>query len=394
MSARPSSAPSTASQTEESRIAVLALVEQSLADEAAWLGACYSLTPRVARLSPSSAALDLGRCTEQEAFSVAQGLVDHLRWADFHARLGIGPTLPVAHLAVLTGSPSPRIALIAAANVPPFLRPLPVASLCALHLPLPITEETVYRLRRYGVTTLGQLARLEEMTLRRQFGAVGALLASLAHGAAPTPFHLTPLAPALRFRTRFPASCSVEELLRRLPQLAEEIGARLRMRDQTAGALALTVCWDSGGVESAEETLRAPAHEAAPLTQRLDRLFTSLLRSPANARMTPLTHIERLEVRLRDLAPLRPRQDALWLAPRPQQDERLRKARALAETLAQRHRRPLLLTMRPTHEDAIFSEDGYTLTPLTSDTLSAPPAHPASRRRDRWHDALIQPHWW
>jgi impB/mucB/samB family C-terminal domain len=397
LTAPTSTAPTSRVTTDEPRITVVSLLDPAPDDGADWLGACYSLTPRVAPLSPTSAALDLGPCTEQEALHAAHGLTDHLRWAALHVRIGIGPTLPVAHLAALTGSPSQRIALIPAAAVSSFLRPLPIASLCALHLPLPITAETVYRLRRSGVTTLGQLARLDERTLRRQFGAVGALLASLAHGAAPTPFHPTPLAPALRFRTRFPTPLRLEETLRRLPQLAEEIAARLRTRNQTTGALALTVCWDTGGVARAQETLREPMQDAAPLTQRLEHLFTSLLRSPANAQMPQLTLIEWLEVRLTALAPLQPRQNALWSTPRPLRDERLRRTRALAETLAQRQRRPVLLTARQTHEDAIFSEDGYTLTPLTAETAStahAPRLRTSSRPPDRWRDAPIQPHWW
>jgi nucleotidyltransferase/DNA polymerase involved in DNA repair len=408
MSARPSSALSPSSQTEESRIAVLSLVEQAPADEAAWLAACYHLTPRVARLSPSSAALDLGRCTEQEAFSVAQGLADRLRWADLHVRIGIGPTLPVAHLAVLSCPAPQRIALISAANVPPFLRPLPVASLCALHLPVPITEETVYRLRRYGVMTLGQLARLDERTLRRQFGAVvGTHLAALARGEASTAFHPTPPAPVLRFRARFPAPLTIEETRRRLPGLAEEIIARLRTLNQTAGVLALTVSWESGAIERAEETLREPTQDPYPLAQRLTALLTSLLRPHANRSPVQGGKIEHLDVLLSAVAPLRPRQHALWFTPRPLRDERLRKALTLAETLAQRYRRPVLLAARPTDEAATFSEDRYRLTPLRADTLvdTQVDALPLSSRQraaarqgdpqdDHWQNALIQPHWW
>jgi len=364
MSALPSSVLSTSSQTEEPRIAVLSLLEPEPTDEAAWLAACYQLTSRVARVSLTCAALDLGPCTDQEALTVTQRLADRLRWADLHVRIGIGPTLPIAQLAALTCPLSQRIALVSAAAVPAFLKPLPMASLCALHLPLPITHETVLRLRRYGVHTLGQLVRLDERTLRRQFGALGALLALLARGAAPTVLSPTPPAPTLRFRTRFPASLSVEETVHRVPHLAHEIAARLRALGQTTGSLTLMIWWDSGGVERIRETLRESTQEAYPLTHCLTHLLTSLARDNRVS-----GEIERLDVRLSALAPLRPRQDALWSLSHPLREERLRKALTLAETLAQRHRQPVVLAARQTHEAAIFSEDRYALQPLRADTL-------------------------
>jgi hypothetical protein len=269
-----------------------------------------------------------------------------------------------------------------------------VTSLCALSLPLPITEETVLRLHCYGVRTLGQLARLDEPTLRRQFGAVGALLAALARGEAISAFHPTPPAPTLQFRTRFSASCTLEETVHRLPHLAEEITRRLRMLGRTTGALTLTIWWDSGGAERLQETLREPTQEAYPLTQRLIHLLTSLMRDNSVG-----GEIERLDVRLSALAPLRPRQRALWSLPCLLREERLRKALTLAEILAQRHGRPMMLTARALHEDATFPEDRHRLAPLTLDMLSDRSAAARSSRSpkhqgDRWKERLIQLHWW
>ena len=394
MSAPALPSPMRSLSSDEPRIAVLALMGQPPDDGTTWLAACYRVTSRVIRLSTTSIALDLGSCTDQEALAVAQGLADRLRLLNLHARIGIGPTLPVAHLATLTYSASQRIALVSMAAVSAFLKPLPVASLCALSLPIFIAEEAVLRLRRYGVRRLGQLARLDEPTLRRQFGAVGAHFAALARGEDLIAFHPTPPAPALHFRTRFTASLRVEEALRRLPHLAQEIASRLRALGQTTGALTLTVWWDSGGVERVQETLREPTQETYPLTQRLAYLLTSLLRDHCVS-----SEIARLDVRLSALAPLRPRQDTLWSLPRPLREERLRKALTLAETLAQRHRRPVLLAVRSRYAAATFSEDRYRLAPLSADTLlgaQADTLSPPSRRRhsDRWQETPIQPHWW
>jgi competence ComEA-like helix-hairpin-helix protein len=93
MSALPAATPSSPLTEDEPRIAVLALLEPAPDNETVWLAACYQLTPRVARLTPTSAALDLGPCTEQEALDVACRLADHLRWNEVAVRIGIGPTL-------------------------------------------------------------------------------------------------------------------------------------------------------------------------------------------------------------------------------------------------------------------------------------------------------------
>jgi hypothetical protein len=411
MSALPSSALAS-SLVVEPRIAVLSLLTQAArddtVDDTVWLAICSRLTPRVERLSPRSAALDFGFCAEQEALRVARGLMDRLRWVGARARIGVGPTVPLAQLAALTCSPPPRIVLVSAADAPAFLAPLPVESFCALQLPVPITNETVTRLRRYGITIIGQLARLEASTLRRQFGAVGALLATLARGESPTPFHPTPPSPSLRFRTRFPTPLDADQFLRRLPQLTEEIAVRLRTQGDAAGALHVTVWWDTGALQHASTTLHARTQDPRRLAQELTRLLTPLLTPALTPCLPPrasgppeqIERIERLDVRLSDLAPLAPWQDALWSPPRPLRAERLRRTAMLAETLAQRHHHPMLLTARLTAEASPFSEDRYRLTPLTPDTLadtiaaSRASSRAQKRQGDRWRDAPIQPHWW
>lgn len=379
---------------EEPRIAVLALQEPAPDNETAWLAACYQLTARVARLTPTSAALDLGVCTEEEALAVAHRLADHLRWNEVSVRIGIGPTLPVAQLALLTFPVSQHVVLISGSALPTFLKPVLVAALCSLDLPIPITEKIVLRLRQAGIRTLGHLARLDELTLHRQFGAVGIILAALARGDAPMPFRSTPLEPTLRFRTRFSTALSVDQMLQRLPRLASEIVTRLQTLNQTMGALTLTVWWASGGVERIEHTFPDPIQEASVLTQRITSLLTSLARPSTTRVARQCSEIERLDVRATSLGPLRPQQSTLWSTPQHLRLEWRRMIATLAEPLAQRYRHPALLMLCPTHEAATFSEDRHALTPLTA--LAPDTAHLPTplRRRERRQEALIQPHWW
>jgi nucleotidyltransferase/DNA polymerase involved in DNA repair len=393
MVALPVSASSSLPIGEEARIAALALQKPAPESETAWLAACYQLTSRVARLSPTSAALDLGSCTQQEALTLARQLADRLRWNEVSVRIGVGPTLPVAQLAVLTCSATQRIALVSSSDLPAFLKPLPIATLCSMDLPIPIPEETALRLQRVGVRTLGQLARLDDFSLRRQFGAVGTILAALARGETPTPFRSTPPEPTLRFRTRYATALTVEHTLHRLPGLASGIATRLRALNQTTGALTLTVWWASGGVERIQHTFPDPTQDASVLSQRLPSLLISLARPLAVRSAPQYSEIERLDVRLTSLAPVRPQQRTLWATPHHVRSERRRRIGTLADQLAQRYRRPVLLTVCSTYEAATFSEERYTLAPFTTSADKQHPPAPARLYKQR-REALIRPHWW
>src|SRR5262245_16531372 len=91
-------------------------------------------------------------------------------------RAGIGPTPALAQLTCLTAPAHDLLCsppLLSPTDSPAFLTREPIERLL---LPDGLTRETLARLRRCGMRTLRQLARLDERTLRRQFGALGAHL--------------------------------------------------------------------------------------------------------------------------------------------------------------------------------------------------------------------------
>jgi hypothetical protein len=182
--------------------------------------------------------------------------------------------------------------------------------------------------------------------------------------------------------------------MRRLPRLAARIASQLQTQRQTVAALTLTIWWESGGVERAHMTLRAPTQERGLLTRQVSHLLMSLLRSPG--RMTAV-QIDRLEVQTTDLAPERARQEALWSSARQRREDRLRALQTVAETLAQRHGRSLLHIVSPTNEAAVFSEDRFAfrpITPDTADTLLAKRRSATHRQVKRWQDPPNRLHWW
>jgi hypothetical protein len=129
----------------------------------------------------------------------------------------------------------------------------------------------------------------------------------------------------------------------------------------------------------------------------VSQLLTLLLRTPG--RMAA-EQIDRLEVQARDLAPERARQEALWASARRRREdrkERLRALQSVAETLTQRHGRPLLHIVRPTNEAAVFSEDRYIFRPITpdvTDAMSAKSRNVTPRQARREQDPPNWLHWW
>src|SRR6185437_9166359 len=123
---------------------------------------------------------DLGRCSSEEARGMCAQALARLAQQGFSACAGAGATLTVAQLAALT-APACAVQVIPPAQGERFLQQTsvallePLAALAALSSTdaTRITAEVIARLQRYGLQTLGQVARLDRrdpQALRRQFG--------------------------------------------------------------------------------------------------------------------------------------------------------------------------------------------------------------------------------
>ena len=364
------------------------------------LDACYRLTARVEQLSARSALLDLGACTDGEALDVIRSLLARLARQGLCARAGLGPDPLLAQLALRAAPPVPSrapILSVAPEAALSFLRGVSVAVLAQLEwpasTPAAVTRETVERLRRYGLHTLGHVARLDETALRRQFGKAGGALAALVAGREPLPLHPTPPAARLRFRLRFAPAASSERVVAALPPLAARIAARLRERNRCARELRLYLRWERGGVQSARLTLRVYSDDPALLAQELHRLLVPLLQPPG--RLADMDAVEELRLLVRDFAPAVPEQRTFW---RGERRSRQRAAAELAaDTLARRHGHALLFSPRLTAPAAVLAEDRYIFAPPGTDDAPSS-AMPRRERgqgvRDPWQQVPHHLHWW
>ncbi len=377
-----------------------------------WLTACYQLTPYLQRFGVNSALLDLGPCTDTEAVSVVQSLITRLVHQQITLRAAIAPSGTLAQFALLRllHAPAPAssqspLTVHMPEQTADLLRQLPIAALARLQFadPTTITTRTLNQavswLEDYGVRTLAHLARLARLDddfLRRQFGArLGALLATIARGDDPMPFQPTPAPLALRFRLRLTSPVTPDRLLLGLPSFACEVASKLARRGLHGHTLELRLHWEGGSTANSEgnaednsqrittitRTLPQPLSGGRALAETLERMLVPLFQARAHAHVHEA--IEDLHLSISHLTPRYPAQHAFW----PQRARRLAATRELADVLARRHGKPLLLRSTLTAPDAIFDQDRSRLTPLHANEADIPDVaeglgHPARAAAD------------
>ncbi|HEV2404819.1 MAG TPA: hypothetical protein VGR88_05175, partial [Ktedonobacterales bacterium] len=313
------------------------------------------------------------------------------------ARAGRVPPLPVGEGGRGWGQErgsggEATLTLIATADAPAFLRGVPVTALAALHGHDGVTPEVVERLRHYGLRTLGHLARLGEPALRRQFGKAGAFLAAVAAGRDARPLQTTTRSPRQHFRLRFPAGANVERVLAILPRFARRVMARLRRRQRAGGTLQLSVRCESGRLGHMRLTLRRPTGDARTLAQEIRRMLDALLPAASRGEWDGAT-IEELRLTVGDFALAVPEQMTLWRT----QTQRRVVVETVAETLARRHGRPLVLAANCAAPAAVFAEDRYRFSALSAPTEQAPVSGGARMRETGdtpWRQVPQRLHWW
>jgi hypothetical protein len=356
------------------------------------LEACYRLTSRVKPITTDSALLDLGRCTATEALCALQNLLARLALHGAEGRACIGPTPVVAQLASqwVARADAQQLFLVSTADTPGFLRQAPIERLLTLTPPDAITGETLAHLRRSGVRTLGQLARLDELTLRRQFGRMGGHLAALAEGKSLHPFNPTPPPRTLRFCLRSTDPFSADDALRQLPRLATGMAKALHAQRYETGQITVIIQWASGACVCLIHPLRQRVHTSRLLTQELARVVDSALRQSGGEQ------IDAIRCTLSNLRRPQPSQPLLLPQGRSPRSARQAQTRDLADTLTQRRKRTALLSSQRVAEHAIFSEDGYILAPFSDiqGRAIAAESHVSARRQDGWQDTSLRLHWW
>lgn len=365
-----------------------------------WLPPCYHLATRVQRLDASHAFLDLGHCTADEAHAAAQTLLRRLARRGVTARIGLGPSLTLAQVALfrrpmasadLHGS----VRLLAPDVVPAVLRAVPVWWLPALHPRGMVTADIVARLERYGLRTLAHLSRMDPQALRRQFGsAVGETLAAFASGADPLPFVPTSPPRALAVRLRFAEAVAPERVAAVIPHLAHRVASQLDGL-QVTRAIALGLRWEQRGWASASTLLRVPVSTEQEVVRECTRLLAILLAGQNTTNGDDA--VERLSCRLSGIASQPPKQETFW---RTRAQQRAA-ADQVAQVLTRRYGPGIVNYLLPEAPDAIFPEERHVQHPVApgesvaaNSPRPAPTSLPLGASGDVWTAVPHRLHWW
>jgi hypothetical protein len=302
----------------------------------------------------------------------------------------------LAQLALLTSEQ--LLSIIDPQAVNAFLRPLSVDLLPLLRSHVAIPQDVIARIQRMGLYTLGQVSRVSETALRRQFGACGVALAALVAGGDPSTLHSATPPDQRRYQMRFFPAATPDRVHAALPRLAREMAGGLQLEGRQTLYVHLTLCWEDGGRTESQRALGIPTSDGSALAATLRRLLAVAIGqrsgvetairsdcagdvldaqqaseiaalSDCAARLTG--EITWIRVSLGGLVAPAMAQEALW--GRSRQDELRRQAlQQLVGACASKYGPLFLCHGTQSQPDAIFSERRYALTPIRVDGVALP----------------------
>ena len=189
----------------------------------------FRYTPLVEPLSLDEAFLDVTGSVKLfglEAEIARQIKQDILRETRLVASVGVAPNKFLAKIASDLQKPD-GLVLVEPDRVFEFLDPLPVGRLWG------VGKVTGSVFDRWGITTIGELRRLDPEILHRQFGQQGEHFAKLARGLDDRPVVPDREAKSISHETTFAADISDREALWAwLLELTEHVARRMRQQQQ------------------------------------------------------------------------------------------------------------------------------------------------------------------
>ncbi|MGI6365014.1 MAG: DNA polymerase IV [Bacillota bacterium] len=227
-------------------------------------------TPLVEPLSIDEAFLDVSGC--QGLFgppvAIAASIQENiLRELGLSCSVGIAPNKFLAKLASDLHKPG-GFTVIEPGEVEAVLHPLPVEKLWG------VGEKTAVKLRKMGIDTVGQLARLPQHLLTTAFGKLGVSLWHLARGEDVRTVETSREAKSISRETTFPRDLTDMDTVRAvLLELADDVALSLRRHKYLAGTVTLKLRYGNFETITRQGSLPAPACLTMPIyTKALELL--------------------------------------------------------------------------------------------------------------------------
>jgi DNA polymerase IV len=195
-------------------------------------------TPQLEQVSIDEAFLDLSGAEALFGGGEAVGRqikADVASEVQLTASVGVAANRLVAKIASELRKPD-GLVVVPAGEEAEFLAPLPIERLWG------VGQVTRRRLAEYGVTVIGDLARLPDDLLRRRFGSHGPELAARARGVDATPVGQEAAAKSISQEHTFDVDTADWQVVERtLLSLSEGVGGRLRADGLRAATVAVKI---------------------------------------------------------------------------------------------------------------------------------------------------------
>ena len=232
-----------------------------------------SFTPLVEPLSLDEAFLDVSGSVRLfgEPPVIARRIREAIAQLGLACTVGVAPNKFLAKLASTIAKPD-GLLIVPAPEVRAFLDPLPVSSLWG------VGAQTAEALRRLGLKTVGDVARLSRRTLQRAVGdALGAQLHALANGLDDRPVKPYEPAKSVGSEETFEHDLdSTEDILREVLRLADRTAARLRAKGLCGRTVTLKVRFSNFKTITRSATMDEEVDTGAEIYDVARRLYLKL----------------------------------------------------------------------------------------------------------------------
>ena len=226
-------------------------------------GILTAVTPRVQPASIDEAYLDVtpGAHSNEHPAEIAQNIQERVDGLGLSCSIGVATNKTVAKIA--SGAAKPHgVTVVGPGGERAFLAPLP----CEL---MPgVGKVTARRLARFGVTTIGDLAALDDVTAEDLLGARGRELRARACGTDPRPVRDNPPAKSISNERTFAEDVHTPaEVHSAIASLVDRVTGRLRASGRCGRTIVLKVRYGDLSTRTVRRTLPSPIESREPILE-------------------------------------------------------------------------------------------------------------------------------